>query len=103
MIKHASAKSKGTRLEKKVVEDLSALGLKVRRQPGSGVYRDFPSDVAVEIRGKAYLCECKARATGFSVLDRWLGKAEILVVRVDRQKPRVYLEWETFKELIGGE
>jgi len=99
-IKHASAKSKGARLEKLVAEDLKAIGIEAKRQPGSGVYRDYPSDVTAQIQGKDYLFECKARREGPRVLDRWLGENDFLVVRVDRGTPRVYMTWAMFKELV---
>jgi len=101
VIKHASAKSKGTRLERLVKDDLEAIGIKARRQPGSGIYSDFPHDNAFEVRGKEYLVECKARKDGHRTLDRWIGKADFLVIRADRKEPHVYMTWKMFKELIG--
>jgi len=43
-LKARSAKAKGTRLEKLVADDLQALGLEAGKQPGSGIYEDYPSD-----------------------------------------------------------
>ena len=101
-IKHASAKSKGARLEKLVASELNEVpGVKAQRQPGSGVYSTHPADVKATIRSKEYLVECKARREGPRVLDRWLGERDFLVVRVDRGSPRVYMTWEMFKELCG--
>lgn len=103
-IKHASAKSKGARLEKLVADELDEIeGVSARRQPGSGIYSTHPADVKATIRSKEYLVECKARREGPRVLDRWLGEADFLVVRVDRGSPRVYMTWDMFKELCGDQ
>lgn len=101
MIKAKSAKAKGHRLEKQVASDLTKAGLKARLQPGSGIYTAFPHDVQVEIHGKRYIVECKARKDSFRQLDSWLGAADILVVRCDRAEPRVYMSWSAFLEIVG--
>jgi hypothetical protein len=98
-VKAKSAKAKGTRLEAQVVKDLLAAGLAAHRQPGSGIYSGFPHDVQLELGGKRYICECKARKDSFRTLDGWLGAADLLVVRNDRSDPRVYMTWGTFLEL----
>lgn len=51
-------KALGSSLENRVVERAKAKGLKAQKQPGSGVYRDFPSDCVVDTT----LVECKVRA-----------------------------------------
>lgn len=98
-IKARSAKAKGARLEKATVEDLRSLGIEAGRQPGSGVYANYPKDVHATIRGNRYLFECKARASPPKTLERWLAGADFLVVRADRAPPRVYMTWDMFKEL----
>lgn len=100
-MKARSAKAKGTRLEVEVVKTIEAHGLKVRRQPGSGIYADFPHDVELVIHGKRYIVECKARKNGFATLDRWRGAADLLVVKADREPPMVYLPLRLFSEIIG--
>lgn len=102
-MKAASAKKKGTRLESEIVKDLLASGVEARRQPGSGIYQDFPHDVEARIRGRRYIIECKARKDSFRQLDRWMGAADLLIVRCDRSSPRVYLDWEVFLELARPE
>ena len=95
-MKAKSAKQKGARLETEVVKALTQVGILARRQPGSGIYQDFPHDVEAMIRGRRYIIECKARKDSFRQLDRWMGAADLLFVRCDRASPRVYMAWETF-------
>lgn len=73
-------KRKGTRLEKRVVEQAQAQGLTARLQPGSGIYQDYPSDAVIE----NLLIECKCgyerlTANGektFTFQMAWLNKVE---------------------------
>ena len=51
-MKARSAKQKGTRLEVEVVRAMQERGLSVRRQPGSGIYSDFPHDVELHLHEK---------------------------------------------------
>jgi Holliday junction resolvase len=51
-------KALGTSLENRVVRKAKAAGLDAKKQPGSGVYHDFPADVVIE----STLVECKVRA-----------------------------------------
>lgn len=51
-------KNLGRSLENRVVERAVAKGLKARRQPLSGILKDFPRDVELE----NLLVECKVRA-----------------------------------------
>lgn len=98
-MKPKSAKQKGMRLEREIVKWLQAAGLQARRQPGSGIYSDFPHDAECRIGGRRFILECKARANSFRQLDGWLGQADLLVVKVDRAEPRVYMDWNVFLEL----
>lgn len=104
-MKPRSAKAKGTRLEVEVVKLLEKQGIEARRQPGSGIYPDFPHDVELKVNGKRYIVECKARKSGFATLDRWKGQADLLVVKVDRGDPIVYLPLRVLGEIIrsGGD
>ena len=102
-MKARSAKAKGTRLEADIVKQLTASGITARRQPGSGIYQDFPHDVEARIRDRRYIIECKARKDSFRQLDKWMGAADLLIVRCDRSSPRVYMDWEVFLELAREE
>jgi Holliday junction resolvase len=99
-VKPRSAKAKGTKLEKWVASMLEGLGVSARRQPGSGIYRDFPHDVQMNLNGNRFIVECKARKEPPKVLDGWLGGANVLVVKADRAEPRVYMPWSMFAHLV---
>lgn len=89
------------RLEKELVKELQRYGLNARRQPGSGIYADFPHDVELEVGGHRFIVECKARANGFATLDRWMGQADLLVVKADRQVPMVWMSVPNLVFMIG--
>ena len=101
-MKAKSAKAKGYRLEKDVVRLLKAAGVEARQQPGSGIYPDFLHDVALRVRGRRYIVECKARKNGFQTLDRWRGQADVLVVKVDRGEPMAYLPLSVLGQMLEG-
>lgn len=96
-----SAKAKGRRLEQDVVDLLKKAGLQARRQPGSGIYSDFPHDVELNHNDRRYIIECKSRRNGFATLNNWMGQADILVVKVDRGEPIAYLPLSVLRDLIG--
>lgn len=101
-IKARSAKAKGTRLEKRVVQLFEDAGARqARRQPGSGIYQDFPKDVLVEAGEERWIIECKARRQLPQTFERWLEGADMLVMCADRDTPRVYMRWETFAALLS--
>lgn len=95
-----SGKAKGTRLEKWVAGALSDLGVEAGKQPGSGIYSDFPHDVRAVIAGRRFIVECKARKEAPRTFERWLAGADLLVIRADRADPCVYMRWPVFAELV---
>ena len=109
MIKAKSAKAKGRKLEQWVTAELQNIGLAARRQPGSGAFEAFPHDVSMTLPdGSHAIVECKQRkkdawATG----ERWLGRADMLVVRIDPPpgkpiiEPRVHMRFSVLKRLIS--
>ena len=100
-MKPRSKKAKGTRLEKWAAAFLADLGLpRSRRQPGSGIYQDFSHDVRADLPDGELLVECKARRDGLRTLDRWLGKADLLIVRADRSPPCFYVPEITMRRLM---
>ena len=101
MIKARSAKAKGARLEKSVAAFFADCGLPSRRQPGSGIYSDFSHDNHVTFPDGPMLIECKARAAGHRTLDRWMGKAEMLVIRADRGESHYYMPERTMRRLLA--
>lgn len=99
-MKARSAKAKGTKLEKEVCGWLQDVG-EIRRQPGSGIYADFPHDNEFRFCGHRFILECKARKEGHRTLDRWRGMADVLVIKPDRQEPSVYMPISTFREFLS--
>jgi hypothetical protein len=102
-IKSRSAKRKGAVFEKQVVAWLRGLGLEARRQPGSGIFADWPHDGQVIIGDRKCILEMKKRAAIPKTFEGWLGGADILVMASDRAQPedyRVYLRAEFFEWLI---
>lgn len=96
-----SKKAKGTKLEKYVAKEFERFGWKSQRQPGSGVYQDFPHDVRVESpAGSEYIIECKAWKHGWRTGEKAMGQAEILVIKKDYGEPMVYMPLAVLGEII---
>lgn len=114
-------KSKGSRLETRVVKMAEAHGLSARRQPGSGIYADFPNDVTIE----NLLIEAKCGYTRFagkgvekskkiSVDLEWIIKVStnaekgqfdegLLVIRPDGvQEPYVFVRLEYLLRVLAA-
>jgi hypothetical protein len=111
-------KAVGAALEKKVVERAQEAGLDARKQPGSGVFKGYPSDAVIE----QWLVECKVRslvenAAGESRYPLDLGVVEkvgeqaraggfvagALVIRAKRsRKLYTVLDFDTFLGLLSA-
>jgi Holliday junction resolvase len=100
-IKAKSAKAKGSKLEKEIVDDLKKdCKWEARKQPGSGIFSDFPHDCfAISPTGRKYIFEAKKHKNGYRTGDRQKGQADFLVIQADRSTSKVYMEWSMFKEL----
>ena len=100
-IKAKSAKAKGSKLEKEIVDDLKKdCKWEARKQPGSGIFSDFPHDCfAISPTGRKYIFEAKKHKHGYRTGDRQKGQADLLVIQADRSTSKVYMEWAMFKEL----
>lgn len=104
-------KALGNGLENRVVQRAAKLGIPAARQPGSGVFRDFPNDVVVA----DFLAECKVRSRhpSYTEMQEWLegvqahaqrvGLADgILVYNVKGSRtPRVLLDLDTFLKIVS--
>ncbi|NIT14384.1 MAG: hypothetical protein GTN99_09140 [Candidatus Dadabacteria bacterium] len=102
-MKAKSAKAKGRRLEKYVHDQHKAAGVESRMQPGSGIYSAFPHDNHFVLPFIGPLIgECKARKSGITTIQRWLGKAEILFIKPDYQDPYVVMPWPTYKAFLDA-
>ena len=101
-MKARSAKAKGTRLENWVTQFFKSCGWYARRQPGSGIYRDFPHDNAVESPNSAlsFNIECKSWKNGWRTGDKAMGQADILVIKRDYGEPRFYLTERAMQDLL---
>ena len=109
------SKALGNGLENRVVTWARRFGLTAARQPGSGVFADFPNDVTIQLPdGETLLVECKVRSVppSFAVLLGWLARvtanakaagygAAILVFnQKGSRKPKVLLDLDTFLRLV---
>lgn len=96
----AHSRRKGARIEREVVQLLRGAGIPAERVPLSGAAGgSFTGDVVIAHRWRA---EVKARGAGagFKVLERWLGEADLLVLRRDRAEPMVVLPWPLARALL---
>lgn len=101
-MKAKSAKAKGTRLEKWVVDMFSRIGIKARKQPGGGVYSAFPHDVTADIPHYGpVIIECKSWKQGWRTGDKAMGQADLLVIKRDFGDPCVYMPWKTFSDIMA--
>lgn len=89
-------RSKGSRTERHLVDDLRACGI-----PASRISRTGYSGPDLDIAGQ-FLAEVKARksGSGFTQLETWLGTADVLLLKRDRQPPMVTLTWAAFVLLM---
>ena len=102
-MKAKSAKAKGSRLEKWVVDALRGLGISARKQPGSGVFQSFPHDVFAEVPGVGrVIVECKSWKNGWRTGDKALGQADLLVIKRDYGEPCVYMTFKTFEQFVAA-
>ncbi len=100
-----SRKAKGTRLEKWVMDQFNRLpGWKARKQPGSGIFQDFPHDVHAEhdTFGR-FTIECKSWKAGWRTGDKAMGMADFLVIRRDYGEAMVYMSFSKFAEIVSHE
>jgi len=95
-----SQRDKGLRVEHEIVELHEKLGIRAERVPLSGAsrYQGNGSDVDIYVAGLPLRAEVKARkdGEGFTLLEKWLGKNDVLFLRRNRQTPLVVLPWETW-------
>lgn len=111
-----NSKALGSGLESRVVRRAERLGLRARRQPGSGVYEDFPNDVVIDAPGGiTALVECKVRSTLPSLAQMlgWLDRVErnvkpphhhfgaLVYNTKGSRKPKVLLDLDVFLALLA--
>lgn len=101
-----ASRDKGARIEREIVRLHRDLGLKAKQVPlsGSARYRGNGADVDVYAFGPdaaPLVSEVKARSNGegFTMLERWLGDADILFLRRDRAEPLIVLPCRVWARL----
>ncbi len=95
-MKTASKKAKGSRLEKWVKKFFEDFGFPSRKQPGSGIYSDFPHDNCIELPGVGrVIIECKNWKHGWRTGDKAMGSADMLVIKRDFGEPCFYIPERT--------
>ncbi len=87
---------KGARIERELVALHTSAGIPAEKVSRSG-YTGPDLRIANEFSG-----EVKARKSGegFATLERWLGEADLLFLRRDRQRPMVCMSWATYVQLL---
>jgi len=95
-----ASKQKGYRTENNLVHYLRDRGLNAKRQPLSGALKDFPHDIAV--RNPDCILEVKARKSGagFKTLHNWIGRADALILKEDREDCLVAVKIDYFIKLL---
>lgn len=98
------SKNKGSRIETEITNDLKERGIDAERIVLSGAAGRFHSALEHDIRVEDLKVEVKARADGkgFVQLEQWMGTADLLMLRRDRRKPDVFMNWDTFCKLIDA-
>jgi len=97
-----TSRSKGSRVERSVVNNFLQIGIHAERVPLSGAAGgSYTGDVVVLDKFKA---EVKARKTGegFGLLYRWLGDNDLLIVKQDRKELLVALPLSKLKEILDA-
>ena len=102
-----SPRDKGLRVERELVARHRTLNIHAERVPLSGAqhYRGNGADIDIYAFGQDHsplVAEVKARATGagFTCIEKWLGKYDLLFLRRDNADPLVVLPWATYQKLL---
>jgi hypothetical protein len=97
----------GSRVEREIVALHLALGVKAERVPLSGAsrYRDNGADVDIYALGPEecpLVCEVKSRrkGEGFTLIEKWLGDFDVLVLRRNNAPPLIVLPWRVWACLV---
>jgi hypothetical protein len=92
------SRTKGQRIEREIVTLHQDAGVPCCKTSRTG-YTGYDLLVADTLRA-----EVKARSNGegFATLERWLGDADLLFLRRDRQQPLVLLPWDVYLALLTG-
>ena len=91
-----TSRSKGARIEHEIVRLHHNIAIPAEKISRSG-YTGPDLHIADEFQA-----EVKARGSGegFVTLEKWLGAADILFLRRDRQAPFVVMPWAIYERLM---
>ncbi len=91
-----TSRTKGARIERQLVTLHHDVGIPCEKISRSG-YTGPDLRVADE-----FLAEVKARKSGegFVTLEKWLNKADFLLLRRDRHPPMVVMPWSVYVQLL---
>ena len=92
-------KRKGTRVEREMVKRLHALG-EAYRIPLSGAIEGFKGDIKVNLNGRWYTAEVKARKSPPKQILGWLGEHDFLFIKPDYAEPVVVMTWQGWSDLF---
>ena len=99
-----SPRRKGSRVERLILDMFDKWGFPGRKQPMSGALRDFPHDLQINLPdGDRLIVEVKKRARLPLVFEKWLGRADVLVMSANNARPddyRVYLSGGAYEQLM---
>jgi len=95
----AGRRTKGSRVERMLVEAHIANRIPAKRVPLSGAQPGWEGDILIADRLRA---EVKARRAGqgFKVILRWLGDNDLLFLRQDRTPPLVVMDWDLYLRMM---
>lgn len=96
----SKSKQKGYRAEAAIVDALIEAGISAKRQPLSGMMKDYKGDVILE-SGK--ILEIKHRENIGEYFWEWLaqGGSDYLVIKKNGKKPLVVMTFDQFTELLN--
>ena len=103
----ASARRKGSAVEREMVDRHKALGVHAERYPLSGAsrFRGSGHDIDLYLFGRddaPLVAEVKARknGAGFTTLEQWLGEFDALFLRRNNADPLVVLPWRIWARVV---
>ena len=102
-----SQRDKGARVERRIVHDHLATGIKCERVPLSGAshYRGESHDIDIHLGWTTLIGEVKSRGRGqgFTTIEKWLSTNDCLFLVKDRAPPMICLSGRgTARSLSSG-
>lgn len=95
------SKSKGSRVERNIVNSLKAKGIPAERIPLSGALPHLKNDLILPWLSKMADGEVKARHDGFKEIIKWIAPVKVLFIKADRKEPLAVIRLSDFAELLS--